>query len=96
MSDQRLQHEALPAGSTHLEDELRVSGSHFLDVHPSLRASNHDGAVAGAIHQDGEVGLPADVQGLGHHHLAAARRRRRGGGAEGEKGVGFVMGSGLA
>lgn len=60
---------------TNLEDELRVGGSHFLDVHPSLGASNHDWAVAGPIHQDGKVGLPADVQGLGHHHLAAARRR---------------------
>lgn len=67
---------ARPAGSTYLEDELRVGGSHLLDIHPSLRASNHDGAVAGPIHQDGEVSLPGDVQGLGHHHLAAARRRK--------------------
>lgn len=66
---------------TYLKDELRVGGSHLLDIHSTLRASNHDWAVAGPIHQDGEVGLAADIQGLGHHHLAVAqqgKRKRRG------------------
>lgn len=61
----------------YLENEFWVAGGHFLDIHSSLRASNHDGAVAGPVHEDGEVGLPADVQRLGDHHLAAAQRKRR-------------------
>ena len=62
-------------GRTHLEDELRGVGGHLLDIHPSLGAAHHDRPVAGAVHQDGEVGLAADVQGLGHHHLDMARAR---------------------
>lgn len=53
----------------YLEDELRRAGGHLLDVHASLRTAHHHRPVAGAVHEDGEVGLPGDVQRFGNHHL---------------------------
>lgn len=57
------------ANILYLKDELRVAGGDLFDIHASLRAAHHHRAVVGAVHQDGKVGLPADVQSLGHHHL---------------------------
>lgn len=56
----------------YLKDELWAAGGYLLDIHSSLGASHHDRSIAGTVHQDGEVGLPGNVEGLGNHHLDTA------------------------
>lgn len=60
----------LQTTTPYLENQLWRVGRHLLDVHPALRAAHHHRAIACAVHEDGEVRLPGDVQSLGHHHLA--------------------------
>lgn len=60
----------------YLEDEFGVVGGHFFDVHTSLWAPHHDGTITGAVHQNGEVGLPGNVQSLSDHHLEEEEGRR--------------------
>merc|ERR1719422_812791 len=54
----------------HLLDPLRGLLGHLLDVDPAVGAGDDHGSVALPVHQDAEVGLPGDVNSLGHHHLA--------------------------
>jgi len=49
-----------------------------LDVHAALGAGNQNRATGGAVHEDGEVELAGDVQGLGHHHCLDGHTLRGG------------------
>lgn len=62
----------------YLKDEFWVAGGYLFDVHTSLWASYHDWPIAGPVHQDGKVGLSADVQGLSNHHLDMAQQEWEG------------------
>lgn len=63
---------------TYLEDEFWRAGSYLFDIHTSLGTSNHNRTITWAVHENGKVGLPANVQGLGNHHLHVAEQERRG------------------
>lgn len=61
----------------YLKDEFWVFGGYLLNIHPSLGASYHDRTITGAVHQDGKVGLPANIQGLSNHHLKMTKHDKR-------------------
>ena len=54
----------------HLFDPVRGLLRNLLDIHPTVRAGNDDGTIALPVHEDAEIGLPGDVNSLGHHDFA--------------------------
>lgn len=59
-----------PANQTYLKDEFWIGSCHFFNINTPLGAAHYHRAIVGPVHQNSQVGLSRNVQGLSNHHLA--------------------------